>query len=189
LFLKETIRFTNEWYKKTTKEYITKYHEVALSLSEEKISQMKSKVNELVRNSEKIVKKEIDSPSLWWHQEPHLHDPIDKYKQVADRSPESLDTSLRHVLGYLGSILEAFGFSVSASGNTTRYSEFWFDRSSGRLETAPFYPHILKWSGEMLEIIHEYDDQYIVAIALFNEIHVLKEEKRKQEALARWDSQ
>jgi predicted DNA binding CopG/RHH family protein len=55
-FIKETVRFAAEWYKKTAKQYITKYPEVTLSLSEAQIARMKSKINELVGNSEKMVR-------------------------------------------------------------------------------------------------------------------------------------
>lgn len=76
-FIKETVDFVSKWYRKTAKVYITKYPEVILSLDEEQIASMKAKVNELVSNSEKIVKGELGNPDLWWHQKPHLHDSID----------------------------------------------------------------------------------------------------------------
>src|SRR5208283_1265973 len=112
-FTKETVDFAFKWYRKTAKEYITKYPEITLSMSEEKIANMKAKVNELVKNTEKIVRDEFDNPALWWHQKPNLHDPIDKYKQVADKYSEVLDHAVRHILGNLGRVLEEFGFNVS----------------------------------------------------------------------------
>jgi len=81
-FAKETVDFASKWYRKTAGDYITKYHEVTLSLSEEMIAAMKARVNELVKSAEKLVKTEFDNPSLWWHLEPHLHDSIDRYQQV-----------------------------------------------------------------------------------------------------------
>ena len=41
-FIKETISFASEWYKKTTKEYVAKYPEVTLGMKEEKIAQDES---------------------------------------------------------------------------------------------------------------------------------------------------
>ncbi len=187
-FTKETVDFASKWYRKTAKEYITKYPEITLSMSEEKIANMKAKVNELVKNTEKIVRDEFDNPALWWHQKPNLHDPIDKYKQVADKYSEVLDHAVRHILGHLGLVLEKFGFNVTTSSNTGAYKEFWFEQSIDGIRTVPCYPHLLSWSEEMQDTIREYDAQFTQAITLYNEIQQLKEEKKRQEALTRWDS-
>jgi len=187
-FTKETVDFAFKWYRKTAKEYVTKYPEITLKMSEEKIANMKAKVNELVKNTEKIVRDEFDNPALWRHQKPNLHDPIDKYKQVADKYSEALDHAVRHILGHLGIVLEKFGFNVTTSSNTGAYKEFWFEQPIGSQQTVPCYPHLLSWSEEMQDIIREYDAQFTQAITLYNEIQQLKEEKKRQEALTRWDS-
>ncbi len=187
-FIKETVDFASKWYRKTAKVYITKYPEVILSLSEEQIANMKAKVNELVRNSEKIVKDELDNPALWWHQKPHLHDSIDQYKQIADKYPEILDHAVRHALGHLGIILEEFRFHVTASGNIGAFQEFWFERPIGSGQTIPYFPHLLEWTEEMQDTIREYNAQFTEAITLYDEIQKLKEEKKRLQALTRWDS-
>ena len=187
-FTKEIIRFAADWYRKTAKEYVLKYHEVTLRMGAEKIAVMKAKVDELVRNTEKRVRGELDNPELWWHQKPHLHDSIEQYKQVADRYPEILDRAVRRAIGYLGIILEESGFHVTASGNTGTYGEFWFERPVVGTRPIPSYPHLLKWSETMQDIIREYNAQFEEAIILYTEIHQLKEEKKKQEALTLWDS-
>jgi hypothetical protein len=149
---------------------------------------MKAKVNELVKNAEKIVRDEFDNPALWWHQKPNLHDSIDQYKQVADKYSEVLDHAVRHILGHLGMVLEEYGFHVTTSSNMGAYKEFWFEHPIGGEQTVPCYPHLLGWSEEMQDIIREYDAQFTKAIMLYNEIQQLKEEKKRQEALTRWDS-
>ena len=187
-FIKETVYFASKWYKETAKEYVTKYPEVILSMSEEKIAKLKNRINELVRDSEKIVKDKLDNPQLWWHQQPHLNVSIDQYTQIADKYPEILDRAIRHALGCLGTILEAFRFHVTASGNTGSYDEFWFKHQTDSNQTIPFYPHLLKWTSEMQETINEYNTQFKLAITLFNEIQKLKEQKKKQQAISRWES-
>ncbi len=187
-FTKETVDFAFKWYRKTAKEYVTKYPEITLKMSEEKIANMKATVNELVKNTEKIVRDELDNPALWWHQKPNLHDSINQYKQVADRYSEILDHAVRHILGHLGIVLEEFGFNVTTRGNTGKYQEFWFELPQGGKQTVPCYPHLLSWSEEMQDIIREYDEQFTQAIMLYNQIQQLKEEKKRQEALTRWDS-
>lgn len=187
-FAKETVAFAIEWYRKTAKDYIAKYPEVTLALSEEKIASMKSQVNDLARNAEKIVKAEFSNPALWWHMEPHLGESIERYQQVADKYPEVLDSAVRRVLGHLGVVLEAFGFRVTASGNTGAYYEFWFERPVNSRESVPCYPHLFDWTDEMQDIIREYDAQYVKAMGVYEEIQLLKEEKKRQEALHRWDN-
>jgi predicted DNA binding CopG/RHH family protein len=187
-FIKQTVDFTVEWFRKTAKEYITKYPEITLKMSEEKIASMKAKVNQLVKNTEKIVRGELDNSALWWHQKPRLHDSINQYKQVADKYPEALDHAVRHVLGHLGRVLEESGFNVTTSSNTGAYKEFWFENPIGGKQTVPCYPHLLSWTKEMQDTIKEYDAQFTKAIMLFEEIQQLKEEKKRQEALTRWDS-
>jgi len=187
-FIKETVDFASKWYKETAKEYVTKYPEVILSMSEEKMAKMKTKINELVGDSEKIVKDKLDNPELWWHQKPYLHVSIDQYTQIADKYPEILDRAVRHALGYLGIILEAFRFHVTASSNTGSYDEFWFERQTDSNQTIPCYPHLLKWTSDMQETIDEYNTRFKLAVTLYNEIEKLKEQKKKQQAISRWES-
>jgi hypothetical protein len=188
-FIKESVTFAADWYVKTAKKYIAKFPETALSLSEEKIATMKTKVNELVKETEKTVKTELDDPKLWWNQQPDFQTAIDQYIQVADKYPEIIDRAVRHALGYLGVILEEFSFHVTANGNAGSFQEFWFDHPVGNeYATKPYYPHLLKWSDQMEETLGYYDSKFIEALALFKEIHELKEEKRRQKALTRWDS-
>lgn len=187
-FIKETVDFASEWYKKTAKEYVTKYPDVTLNMSEEKIAKMKFKIDELVGNAEKIVKGELDNPALWWHQKPHLHDSIERYTQITDKYPEILDCAVRHALGRLGIILEEFRFHVAATSNTGSYQEFWFEHPRDTDQTIPFYPHLLKWTEEMQDTIKKYAAQFLPAITLYNEIQKLKEQKKKQQAITRWES-
>jgi hypothetical protein len=92
-------------------------------------------------------------------------------------------------LGRLGLILEEYGYNVAAGGNRGSFLEFWFDHPLGAdSASVPYYPHLLKWSEEMQEIVHEYNEQYLKAIAVFDKVQSLKEEKKRQQAMNRWDS-
>jgi hypothetical protein len=187
-FLEQTVLFAKEWYLKTIKEYIKKYPEATLKMKEENITQMKSKVNDLVSNTEKTVKNAVDKPAVWWHKKPDNNSSVEQYTQVADKYPEILNYAVRNALGHLGFILQEFGFHVSVDGNTGEFGEFWFMHPKNTELTLPFYPHLLEWSGEMQETIYKYKLQYVPALAIFKQIHELKEEKKRQQALARWDS-
>jgi hypothetical protein len=188
-FITQTISFASDWFKRTSKEYVTKYHHVILNMKEERIANMKAEVNQLIRDSEKIVSDELEKPALWWHQKPNVHDSIEQYLQVGDRHPEILDRAIRHVLGRLGLILEEYRYNVTASGNTGSYVEFWFDKPRGDSSVVvPYYPHLLKWSEEMQETIRKYNQLYIEALSKCMEIQKLKDRKKQQQAISRWDA-
>jgi hypothetical protein len=188
-FINETVRLATHWYEETVREYITKYSQITLNMTAERMARMKVKFNELVKNTEETVKAELNNnPALWWHQKPRMHESIDLYSMVGDGYPEGLDHAVRHVLGKLGKVLEEYSYNVTASGKTGSFEEFWFEQSNGAPQTVSFYPHLLKWTKEMENIVREYDKQYRQARAIFIEIRLLKEEKAKQKALSRWDS-
>lgn len=187
-FINQTISFTSDWYKKTVNQYVTKYPEVTLNMKEEQIAKMKNQVNTLVNNTENIVRKELDNPALWWHLKPHLHDSINQYLQVADKYPEIINQAVRHILGQLGTILEEHKFHVTASGNTGSYQEFWFEQPIGSPQTVPCYPHLLEWSKEMQSTLKEYNALFTQAMEQYREIQRLKDEKKKQQAMTRWNS-
>jgi hypothetical protein len=84
--------------------------------------------------------------------------------------------------------LENFGFRVTATGNTDSYHEFWFERAEAYRQPVPCYPHLLTWTDEMQETIRQYDGQYVEALRIYGEIIALKDEKKRLEALNRWDS-
>jgi hypothetical protein len=76
---------------------------------------------------------------------------------------------------------------VTTSALNVSYAEFWFERN---LETGvihPFFPHLLEWSQEMQDTVMKYDVVYKKGLAVFKEIMLLKDEKKKQEAKALWD--
>jgi hypothetical protein len=188
-FIEETVRFASEWYKKTVKEYVVKYPQVLLSLKEQPATQMKAKVSELVRDSEKTVKTEFANPQLWWHLKPRLNESTKLYLQIGDQPPEILDRAVRHVLGRLGLILEEYRFNVSATGESFSFKEFWFDRPLEKGSAAvPSYPHLLDWSREMQQIIQEDNFQFVKVVDVYSELQELEQEKKKQQAMSRWDS-
>jgi hypothetical protein len=189
-FIMYMVNFACEWFKKTAKEYITKYPEIILEMSEEKIASMKAKISELLKESKKIVELELDNPALWWHQKSRKTESLYLYTQVADKYPEIIDQAVRRVLGRLGKVLEESGFNVITRNDLGEYKEFWFEQvelETGIKKTVLYYPHLLAWTEEMQDTIEEYNIQYTKALNLYNEIIELKEEKKRKEALTRWN--
>ncbi len=193
-FIDDTVKFAAKWYAETAKLYVTKYSEITLSLSKEKLASMKAKVNELSRNADKFVKNSLSEPNVWWHQAPRKHDSFSLYEQlgndiVGNRFPEAVDKPVRRALGELGGILEQFGFNVTTGALKGAYPEFWFTCPAGEgTAPYPYFPHLLTWSEEMQDTIQRYNGLFKKAIALYNEVEVLKEEKKKQKAKELWDS-
>jgi len=194
-FINEAARFAAKWYEETAKHYVSKYSGITLTLSKEKLAKMKAKVNDLIRNVDKIVKDALSDPSIWWHLAPRKHDSFSLYEQlgndqVGNRFPDAVDKPVRRALGELGTALEQFGYGVTTGGAFTgSYPEFWFDYPEGSGSAArPYFPHLLEWSKEMQYTLQKYDGLFKQSIRLFNEIEKLKEEKKKRQASELWDS-
>ena len=192
-FIDDVTRFASDWYEEKAKEYATKKAEVTLSLGKEKLALMKVQVNELVLNASKIVNESLTDPEVWWHKTPHVNASPSAYEQlgndqVGNKFPEVLDKPVRRALGELGNVLEQFGYGVTTGALRASYPEFWFESKDGAgYHVRPFFPHLYEWSSEMQYTIAKYDGVYKRAIVLFNEITMLKEEKKRQEAKELWD--
>jgi len=194
-FTSDTTEFAAKWYEQTAKEYATKYPEITLSLTKEKLAAMKAKVNNLTKNASKIVKEALSNQDIWWHQTPQLHDSFSQYEQLGNNEtgnkfPQKIDDPVRRALGELGTILEQFEFNVTTNPSLkAAYPEFWFNiPKDPQAEAQPYFPHLLVWSEEMQSNLQKYNGQFKQAIVLFNEIQKLKEEKKKLQASQLWDS-
>src|SRR3990170_5625045 len=140
----------------------------------------------------KIICEALPNPKVWWHKTPRVHESVAVYEQlgnekVGNKFPEVLDKPVRRALGELGNVLEQFGYGVTTGAFKASYPEFWFEPKDGSDTIRPFFPHLFDWSDEMQDTIAKYDVVYKKAIVLFDEITMLKEEKKKQEAATLWD--
>ena len=193
-FVNDTTRFATEWFEEKAREYATKKPEITISLGNEQLAKMKAQVSNLAKNADRIVSDALRRPEFWWHLTPHVNAPVAAYEhlgndKVGNKFPEVLDKPVRRALGELGNILEQFGYGVTTGALRASYPEFWFEctEDSGS-SVRPYFPHLFEWSEEMQYIIVKYDGLYKNAIVLFEEITMLKEEKKKQEAKALWES-
>ncbi len=186
-FTNETIAFCSEWYRATAKEYVSKNAELILNMGSDQLLRMKTKIGSLVANTEKTVNEVLNNPCLWWHLRPRSQDALNLYLQVGDKHPIILDQAIRQILGRLGEVLQEFRFHVSVTGKHGSFGEYWFIQSTNGA-VVPYYPHALKWSVKMQDTIREYNGQYLEAIALYKEMELLKDQKKREEALSRWDS-
>jgi hypothetical protein len=192
-FADDTMRFAAEWFEEKALEYVTKKPEITMKLDKEQLTQMKRQVSVLSRNAGVIVRKALSDPAAWWHMNPHVNEPVAAYEQlgndkVGNKFPEVLDKPVRRALGELGNILEQYGYGVTTGVQASAYLEFWFERDCQTGAIRPFFPHLFEWSQEMQDTIMEYYGVYKRAIVLFEEITLLKEEKKRQEAAALWNS-
>ncbi len=190
-FAEQVTVFAKNWFTDTTKLYVAKYNEITLNMTKGKLARMKAKVNDLVANADRIVGKTLADPAVWWHLAPKKHEYYAQYEQLGDKYPEVVDKAVRRALGELGTVLGEFGFGVTTAGAVKGvYPEFWFEslEDSEMSTVRPFYPHLLAWPTEMQDTIRQYDAFFRRAIAAFNEMEILKEEKKKQQARDLWES-
>jgi len=194
-FMNEFNAFAANWYNETARHYVTKYPEITLSLSKEKLASLKAKVNHLSANANKFVKNAFSDPKIWWHQSLALHDDVSQYEQLGDEKvgtkvPSKIDVPVRRALGELGVVLEQFGFRITTiPALKASFPEFWFRAPEDPMADAhPYYPHILAWSEEMKYTIQRYNAQFKQAIIIYKEIQLLKDQKKQQQASSLWDS-
>jgi hypothetical protein len=186
-FIKESANFASVSFKNIAKEYTARFCEHCLRMQEEKRLDFKNAVIQLVQDSEAITRIELGRRGLWWHLEPYLFESSEKYKIVAEKYPDIVDRSVRRILGHLGIILENYGFRVTASGKTSTFFEFWFERPVITEAAIPSYPHLLTWTENMRNIIQQYDTYYRPALKCFKNLKDLTDEKKKNQALTLWN--
>jgi hypothetical protein len=190
LFVDQVVTFTAKWFEDTAQFYVLKRSEVTLNMGKERLSEMKTRVKMLVKNSGKIVKEALSDTKFWWHKEPHKDVSLFQYEQIEKKFPELLDKPIRQALGHLGVILEEFGYGVTVVSTHSKPSpEYWFIYPQGPDDApSPYFPHLLVWSEEMQRTMRRYNELYKQALGLFIEIHKLKEEKERRKAIELWNS-
>jgi predicted DNA binding CopG/RHH family protein len=191
-FISDTVKFAAKWFEETAQLYVTKKPEVTINMSKERLADMKQKVINLTKNADTLITKVLSGANLWWHQDPRKEDSIYQYQQVSTRFPELLDKPIRRALGELGVILEQYDYGVTVGIYAKEsYMEYWYERPPDSAPTTaphPYFPHLLVWSDEMQHTMTQYDAIYKQAFKLFIEIQKLKEEKKRLQASALWNS-
>jgi len=192
-FINETIFFAAEWYEQTSKKYVTKYSDITLSLSMDKLADLKKKVKTLEKQANIFVEKALSEKNIWWHENPNPHASISQYdllgnNQVGSKYPEGVDKAVRFALGELGVILEEFGYNIATSISFKPYQEFWFyAEQDQKAHFHPYFPHSLDWSETMQETIVKYSEAFKKAISILGEIQAMKEEVKRRRIIDLWD--
>ena len=194
-FINQFTEFAAGWYAETARDYVTKHPQITLNMSRERLAELKSRVNDLSANANKIVKGAFSDPQIWWHQSLNLHDSASQYEQLGDddignKFPAKIDTPIRRALGELGVVLEQYGFRITTKPCLKfSFPEFWFRAPEDPMADAfPYYPHMLTWSDPMQYTIQRYNTQFKQALAVYKEIWQLKEQKKQWQASNLWDS-
>jgi len=182
-FIDVSIKFIQEWYQQTTESYVKRKAEHTLSLGEEKLSQMKLKVNKLVEDADKIAREFLSDESIWCPLQ-EVGNSTDIFRKIGKK----LDAHIRLALGRLGVILEEFGY-VLMKPTDSFASGVWLERDSSghHLRNArPYYPFAMQMSDEMNEIMKEYEKLCRRAREKLREIALLRREKQEYEAMELW---
>jgi hypothetical protein len=192
-FTADTGLFASEWYEKTSKQYITKYPDITLSLSPNKISALKIEVNKLKEKANKIAENVLSEKQTWWHEEPKPNVDISQYDllgndQVGNKFPEIIDKPVRFVLGELGKILEEFGYNIATTISFRPYQEYWFfTEQRPKAHFRPFFPHSLEWSEAMQQTMRRYSEVFRKAVKVADEIERARQEIKKVQIMNLWD--
>lgn len=190
--IEDIIEYAEKWYEETAKQFITKYPDISLNLSNQEFSNFKRKIRQLVSDSKKIVEKALSQKGIWWHEQPDLHASISLYQQlgnqdVGNKYPEVLDNPIRNALGELGNILEEFGFKITTNPVYQTYKEFWYHKKDEKI-ISPYFPHLFDWSESMKQTLQEYNRLFQQGLLILQEIQMIKDEEKRKLALHLWDS-
>lgn len=190
--IEEIKEFAEKWYEESTKQFITKYPDISLKLSNVEISNFKGKIRNLVSESKKIVEKALSQKGIWWHEQPDLHASISLYDQlgnqeIGNKYPEVLDNPIRNALGELGNILEEFGFQITTKPVYQTYKEFWYHKTEEKI-ISPYFPHLFNWSAPMEQTLQKYKKLFQQGLLKLKEIQIIKDEEKRKQAIHLWDS-
>ena len=117
-FINETSIFAAKWFEETARQYVTKYSDYTLTLGAKKIAEIRASVNNLIGESDKIVRTRLSQPNIWWHENPNLHTALREYeqlgnKEVGQKFPEILVVPVRSPSENFAFILEKYGYNVT----------------------------------------------------------------------------
>lgn len=176
-FFSASIKYFRHWYEQLTKDKVTSEAELTRELGINKISELKSEVNALKQNTEKIVSEYLNHESLWWRQ----NDP------VQPSFLEDVDNALRLIAGKLGIILENYGY-ITANPEDPSFWREWDKLGLNRPPDArPYYPHYLDLPAGMKNMTEEYEELIREKADYTHQVKKLKDSKAKSEAEAIWD--
>lgn len=192
LFIKDSTTFVSEWYKNTAEHFVITESDRTIALGETKVKEMKTKVLELIQNTDKIVNEILSNSNLWWHLSEFDGSMPFAYRQYGNAPPRILDKAIRLVLGRLGVYLEEFGYNVKTSVTIGSFGfNIWieFDTAGNYPlpKGRPYYPFSVNWSEAMRNTIQKYDELYGVAKGLRQELVNLQLRKKAQQAQKLWD--
>ena len=187
-FIRDSVNFVSEWYKKTAESHVERDADRTIKLGKEEIWQMKIEVLKLAEGAEAIVNDSLLDQKLWWHL---TEDDDLSYSFYANKAPENLDIAIHFALGKLGIILEKFGY-VRTESTGGREEDVWCEwDSSGNYHLPggrPYYPYSINWSETMRDTITRYDNVHKQANSIVRKINSLRIEKKEHQAKDLWDS-
>lgn len=177
-FLRDTVDFLCDWSRQIVEKTVTSNPEKTKQLGKEGLSSLKNELAQLTGEMPEHVKKHLNLNELWlhrgeiaikrqagWSQSP--------YEFMGNSAPERLNTQMRVLLGYAGSLLVKFGFAGSdwtPSGANAQKYRYSFD-----------------WSDYMRSSLHRYAEVFNRLSKLAEQLESVKRQKAEAEAKQLWD--
>ncbi|MDX1918530.1 MAG: hypothetical protein SFT81_05255 [Candidatus Caenarcaniphilales bacterium] len=190
-FLQATVVFVRKWINDKTQFYLQNLAERTLSMSHQELADFKADVFELIRDTKDLVSDELGKPYLWWHL--WTEDEIKRNVNSLDIDYVSkglgedsavyqVDLVIRHIIGFLGDILEDYGYiNLNLSSNR----DIWVRAATTR---ATYYAEEYEWSEDMTQALSSYGHLYRKAHELSRELIKLENEVKKLRVRELWES-
>ena len=179
VFQAATARFAAGWFQERAEQAVTSNPAITKKQDVEKLRKLKSALAHLVESSTELVKKHLDADKYWAHRVGLAVAPYSHIYRVYGRSvPDELDSGVREVLGYLGSLLAEYDFA-----EVGEYREWEVKYPAPH----PVYRHAYDWSEDMKAILNRYADLYQKLAILSGRLKEVERQKAEAEAKSIWD--
>lgn len=179
-FLEELMKFTIDWFEKTTLSTIKANAEKVVELGEDKARELKCKIKELKERNSELVYEYMEDEQIWWH----TNEDNVSYNPKNYSLHRELEKKIKFMLGELGSILIEYGLVKADSEYSRNYSSGWtYDGYSQNKKL--IYGYGLSYSDKLYEI----NSEYLMLIGKVQEINKQienLEEKKKRENVEEW---
>ena len=161
-FLEASERFTILWFRERVRETILSYPGRTKTMGANGLGNLKFDLSDLIAKVPTLVDKYVNCDKFWIHRT--------QGRYYMSRIHDRLDGAIRELLGYVGSILQKYGFI-----NKHRDREWGVRQGTNQL----IYKGEYDWSKKMNQALDRYIILYEKKIKIYDELEAI----RKQEAI------
>ncbi|PHB06792.1 hypothetical protein COE84_28370 [Bacillus wiedmannii] len=181
LFLEELIKYTIDWFEKTTLSIIKDNPEKVIGLGEVKARELKGNLKGLKEKSPELVQQYLGDKDFWWHTNEDSESHYNSHRLMNKHEEQ-----IKLMFGELGNILIQYEIESVSSGHGTNYSSQWNFVDYNRKKVK--YGYGLAFPSELIGITNGYRELIMETQDINREVEELEENKKKDNVEEWWAS-